>query len=197
MNANYFASPSKPCGMSPASLKTSKFLSLVLRHQPEVIGLTLDAQGWADVADLSARANANGVALDEGTLVEIVATSDKKRFALSGDGRHIRDSQGHSLDIALELQAVVPPDLLFHGTAARFLSSIRAQGLVPGSRQYVHHSGDRTAAHKVGSRHGPPVVLRVRAGAMAAGGHLFYCSENGVWLAHAVPAAFIGFDEAP
>ena len=126
-------------------------------------------------------------------LEQVVAENDKKRFAISEDGERIRANQGHSVDIDLALTASEPPELLYHGTASRFLDSIRATGLHSASRQHVHLSGDEPTATKVGQRHGKPVVLVVRARAMAAAGHLFYFSQNGVWLTERVPVEFINF----
>jgi putative RNA 2'-phosphotransferase len=170
---------------------SSKFLSYVLRHAPESIGLTLDANGWVAVDELLAKAGAAGRRLDRTTLEEIVATSDKKRFTLSDDGSRIRAAQGHSVEVALGLQPVTPPGTLYHGTATRFLDAIRAEGLKPGSRQQVHLSADAATATAVGSRHGKPVVLRVAAGAMHVAGHSFFRADNGVWLTDHVPSQFL------
>ncbi len=177
--------------MSDELVRTSKFLSLILRHQPEKIGLTLDANGWADVDELILRANEAGKRLNRNLLDRIVAENDKKRFAFSEDGTRIRASQGHSIDIDLALTPSTPPDVLYHGTASRFVESIRAEGLHSGNRQHVHLSLDVATATMVGSRHGKPVVLVIRAGEMVAAGHQFYLSANGVWLTELVPAAFI------
>lgn len=173
----------------------SKFLSLVLRHQPEVIGLTLDRQGWADVEELLEKCRQHGRPLDLETLREVVANNDKKRFVFSENGRRIRASQGHSLDIDLGYEPAVPPDLLFHGTARRFLDAIRGVGLRRQSRQHVHLSPDKATAEAVGRRHGQPVILVVDSAAMHAAGHKFFLSENGVWLTEAVPADYLAFPE--
>jgi putative RNA 2'-phosphotransferase len=170
---------------------SSKFLSYVLRHAPESIGLALDANGWASVDELLAKAEGVGKRLDRAALKEIVATSDKKRFTLSEDGSRIRAAQGHSVDVALGLEPVAPPETLYHGTATRFLEAIRAEGLKAGSRQQVHLSADAATATAVGSRHGKPVVLRVAAGAMHAAGHAFFRADNGVWLTDYVPPQFL------
>lgn len=177
--------------MDPALVRTSKFLSLVLRHRPEQIGITLDAAGWVAVDELLAAARRTGFPLDRATLERVVAENDKRRFALSPDGQRIRASQGHSVGVDLGLEAQAPPDVLFHGTAARFLESIRSEGLKAGSRTHVHLSADEATARVVGRRHGSPVVLRVKAGAMHRDGHEFYRSDNGVWLARAVPAKYL------
>lgn len=177
--------------------RTSKFLSLVLRHQPEAIGLTLDDGGWVEVDRLIAQAVAHGKPLDRELLEEIVATNDKKRFAFSPDGRRIRASQGHSVRVELGLSPQTPPATLFHGTATRFLASIEAQGLVPGSRQHVHLSADVETAERVGARHGKPLVLPIQAAAMHRDGHVFFLSENGVWLTDAVPVRYIELQREP
>lgn len=174
--------------------RISKFLSLILRHQPEVIGLALDASGWTDIGTLLAQAEKHGKAISLDDLLEVVETSDKQRFAISDDGQRIRANQGHSIEgIDLGLTAVAPPDMLYHGTASRFIDSIRASGLNPGSRHHVHLSAHLDTAVKVGTRHGKPVVLVVNAGAMQRLGHVFYRSANGVWLTDRVPVEFIQF----
>lgn len=177
--------------MNSERVRVSKFLSLVLRHEPECIGLSLDEAGWASIDELLRLAAAAGQEITRDVLLEIVATSDKQRFALSPDGERIRANQGHSISIDLGLAPVAPPRLLFHGTASRFLESILANGLRPGARQHVHLSADDATARRVGQRHGSPVVLRVDAAAMHAGGHAFYRSANGVWLTAAVPPRYL------
>jgi len=179
--------------MAADLFKMSKFLSLVLRHQPEKIGLALDANGWADVEDLIRLANHHGTRLTRPLLERLVAENDKQRFALSDDGERIRASQGHSVEVDLALPPALPPEVLYHGTAARSVASIRAGGLHAGNRQHVHLSPDVSTATRVGQRHGKPVVLVVRAGAMAAAGHTFFLSANGVWLTDRVPVEFLGF----
>ncbi len=169
----------------------SKFMSLVLRHEPEKIGLQLDAQGWADVDDLLQRMADHGVALDRHILQAVVETNDKQRFALSDDGLRIRASQGHSIQVDLGLEALQPPAWLYHGTVARFVGAIREQGLRPGERQHVHLSLDRQTAQQVGARRGAPVILSVNAGRMHADGHVFHRSANGVWLTAHVPPRYI------
>jgi putative RNA 2'-phosphotransferase len=182
--------------VDPGLVKLSKFMSLVLRHKPGEIGLVLDENGWADVAELIARANLKGVRLTRSDLLTIVETNDKKRFALSDDGARIRASQGHSIEVDLALSPIAPPARLFHGTASRFVESIRAQGLVRGRRQHVHLSPDETTATKVGQRHGKPIVLQVLSGSMHQAGRLFYFSANGVWLTEHVPAEYLVFPPA-
>lgn len=180
--------------MNPTNLvPISKFLSQILRHRPGKIGLTLDDNGWADVAELLEKSAAKGMQIDRETLQIVVDTNDKKRFAFSDDGLRIRASQGHSIDIDLDLPPQTPPEILFHGTAETSVKSIRREGLLPMRRQHVHLSKDIETAQKVGGRHGKAVVLTVQAGAMARKRFKFYQSENGVWLTDAVPPEFIVF----
>jgi len=169
----------------------SKFLSFVLRHHPEKIALTLDGEGWASVDELVALANAGGHDLDRKTIEAVVAGSDKQRFAFSDNGKRIRANQGHSVDISLGLSATVPPDILYHGTASRFLNSIRSAGLHAGQRQHVHLSREAQTAAQVGARHGSPVVLAIDTKAMNVDGYHFFLSKNGVWLTAAVPPQYI------
>lgn len=173
--------------------KISKFLSYVLRHRPDEIGLTLDPNGWVPVADLIERSRAASVVLTEDLVREIVRSNDKRRFALSDDGTRIRASQGHSVEVDLALEPRQPPEVLFHGTAVRFLDDIRREGLRPMTRRHVHLSPDEPTAAKVGRRHGKPVVLRVDAGEMWRAGRAFFLSDNGVWLTDGVEPAFIRF----
>jgi len=169
----------------------SKFLSYVLRHAPGSIGLALDDNGWAGVDELLAKATGTGIVIDRETLEEIVVTSEKKRFTLSADGTRIRAAQGHSVEVVLGVEPIEPPETLYHGTATRFLDSIRAEGLQAGSRQQVHLSADEATATAVGQRHGKPVVLRVAAGEMHRQGHAFYRADNGVWLTDSVRTQFL------
>jgi putative RNA 2'-phosphotransferase len=173
--------------------QTSKFLSLVLRHQPEMIGISLDPQGWVEVADLLRQLSANGHPIDRDFLAHVVATNEKQRFAFSADGNQIRANQGHSIAIDLALEPMVPPDLLFHGTVAEYVPLIVADGLRKMSRQHVHLSADLETAMNVGGRRGKPVILHVQAKALHAAGHVFFCSANGVWLTDHVPPGFIDF----
>lgn len=169
----------------------SKFLSIVLRHEPGAVGLRLDENGWVSVDEL-VRAFANhGKPLTRAELEEIVAGSDKRRFALSPDRSLIRANQGHSVQVDLALPATLPPDVLFHGTVERYLSAIRAQGLLKGQRQHVHLSASRELAVIVARRRGEPYVLEIDARGMAESGLVFYRSENGVWLTDHVPARFL------
>lgn len=174
-------------------VKTSKFLSLVLRHEPGKIGLTLDSNGWVEVQDLLDRLTEHGKQINRQILEHVVATNDKKRFSFSDDGSRIRANQGHSVEVDLALPPQTSPDVLFHGTATRFLDSIREKGLIPGDRQHVHLSCDEATAIKVGQRHGKPTVLIVRASEMQRAGIVFFCSDNGVWLTEHVAPKFIDF----
>lgn len=178
--------------MSKPLEKTSKFLSLVLRHEPDRIGLQLDNQGWASIDELLAKASTH-LPLTEELLQRVVSTSDKKRFAISEDGRRIRANQGHSVQVELGLQPQTPPGTLYHGTATRFLDSIRQQGLLRGERHHVHLSAHIDTALAVGKRHGQAVMLTVKAAQMQQAGHVFFCSDNGVWLTEHVPVEFIVF----
>ena len=171
--------------------RISKFLSLVLRHEPEKAGLKLDHAGWVTVDELLAGCIAAGMPITREDLATVVAQSDKKRFAFSEDGTRIRANQGHSVEVELALPPVAPPEFLFHGTADRFLESIRRSGLSKQQRRHVHLSAAREFATEVGKRHGRPVVLRVAAGEMSRHGHIFFCSANGVWLTESVPPQFL------
>lgn len=175
--------------MRASLVRTSRFLSRVLRHAPGSIGLALDESGWADIDQLIERAGAHGVAIDRAMLDEIVAGNDKQRYAI--DGTRIRARQGHSIDVDLGLAPIEPPARLYHGTATRFLKAILKDGLHRGRRRHVHLSADVDTARRVGARHGMPAVLGVRAQAMHAAGHAFYRSENAVWLVEHVPPAYI------
>ncbi|MFF9628508.1 MULTISPECIES: RNA 2'-phosphotransferase [Streptomyces] len=173
------------------TVKVSKYLSRHLRHQPERIGLVLDEQGWVAVDDLLRALARHGVPLTRTELEHVVATNDKRRFALDGD--RIRASQGHTVAVDLGLPPAVPPSLLHHGTVAAALEAIRAEGLRPMNRHHVHLSPDRETAVRVGSRRGRPVVLTVDAGAMHRDGHVFHVSANGVWLTAHVPPRHLVF----
>lgn len=172
-------------------VEVSKFLSYVLRHHPEAVGVTLDPEGWIAIDELLAALAAHGRALTRAELEEVVATSDKKRFAL--DRERIRANQGHSIEVDLALAPQAPPEVLFHGTVDRFLESIRAKGLLKGQRTHVHLSADLDTAKKVGARRGKPVILEIDAAAMLTAGHVFFRSDNGVWLVETVPASYIRF----
>ena len=169
---------------------TSKFISLILRHRPEVIGITLDEHGWANVDELLAGISRTRP-LDMAGLEEIVRTDEKQRYAFNADKTKIRANQGHSVPVDVELQPVTPPALLYHGTGEKYVSSIEARGLIPKTRLYVHLSGDYDTAGKVGARHGKPRVYQIDAARMAADGYVFYRSVNGVWLTKQVPPRYL------
>jgi putative RNA 2'-phosphotransferase len=173
--------------------RVSKFLSLVLRHDPGVIGIVLDRNGRVEVDTLLSQCRAHGKDISRAILEDVVASNAKRRFALSDDGRRIRASQGHSVEVDLAYDPADPPDVLFHGTVATALPAIEAEGLSRMQRHHVHLSRDVATAAAVGGRRGVPVILRIRAGAMARDGHVFYLSQNGVWLTEHVPAAYIEF----
>lgn len=173
------------------SLKnTSKYLSLILRHKPETIGITLDEHGWAKVDDLIA-----GIAKTHSCnmeiLEEIVDTDEKQRYSFNEDKTLIRANQGHSIAVDVELEEAAPPKELWHGTGEKYTASIEAQGLIPKSRLYVHLSKDRETAVKVGGRHGKPVLYRIKSGEMRADGYSFFLSKNGVWLTKEVPVRYL------
>ena len=174
--------------------RISKFLSLILRHNPAKINLELDKNGWADVNELLSKAAKNKVKFTLEELKEIVKSNDKKRFSFNQDNTKIRANQGHSLkNIDLELTNIEPPAFLYHGTVAKFMEAIKEKGLLKMSRQHLHLSKDRETAVKVGSRRGKPIILSIRAMDMHNKGHEFYCSANGIWLTNHVPAEFIDF----
>ena len=181
--------------MSKQDINKSKFLSLVLRHQPETIGLALDPNGWVDVDELLDALEEHGRAMSIPELEKIVRENDKQRFILSEDRRRIRANQGHSVPVDLQLQPQTPPDMLYHGTVEAFMESILANGLQKGQRHHVHLSRDLTTATKVGQRRGKPVILEVAAAEMHREGHVFYVSANGVWLTEFVPPRFIKMHE--
>lgn len=177
-------------------VRLSKFLSLVLRHEPHKAGLTLDAAGWVEVDALLRGCTAAGKEITRAQLETIVAESDKQRFAFSEDRKRIRANQGHSIEVELEYAPAEPPEVLYHGTADRFLESIRAQGLLKGRRHHVHLSAERGVALEVGRRHGRPVVIVVAAATMGRAGHVFFRSANGVWLTERVPVEFMRVEES-
>ena len=171
--------------------RLSVFISLVLRHRPEEANVVLDEHGWADVEELLAGIRDTGREIDRDVLEEIVATDKKQRYSFNQDKTLIRANQGHSIPVDVELKEGEPPEFLYHGTAERFLDSIRKEGLKPMSRLYVHLSRDAEYARKIGQRHGSPVVLQIRSGDMFRGHHKFYLSENGVWLTRSVAPEYL------
>jgi putative RNA 2'-phosphotransferase len=183
--------------MSKKDVSNSKFLSLVLRHQPETIGVSLDPNGWIDVEVLLGAMAQHGRTLSREDLERLVRESDKQRFALSEDGKRIRANQGHSVEVDLALAPQTPPEILYHGTVDRFLDSILSTGLRKGERHHVHLSANLETAEKVGQRRGQPVILEIRSGDMHRAGVPFFLSDNGVWLVDHVPTEFIVHKEAP
>lgn len=180
-----------------ASLRhTSRFLSYVLRHNPDALSLTLAPGGWADVDTLIARAREDGRTLSRDRLRRVMAAGEKTRFALSPDGTKIRARYGHSIDVDLDLEPTVPSGRLYHGTPRSALDAIRREGLRPQSRQYVHLSATRKEAESVGRRHGAPVVLVVDAPALHDAGHTLYRATDAVWLTRHVPPAYLTIPEA-
>ncbi|MET8605072.1 RNA 2'-phosphotransferase [Streptomyces rubiginosohelvolus] len=179
------------------TVKVSKYLSKHLRHQPERIGITLDENGWVGVETLLSAAALHGFAISRAELDHVVTVNDKRRFTVESDGAadvdgdRIRANQGHTVAVDLDLPPAEPPAYLYHGTVARVMDAIRAEGLRPMARHHVHLSPDRETATRVGARRGRPLVLTVDAGAMHRAGHVFRVSANGVWLADAVPPEFL------
>ena len=171
--------------------KTSKFLSYVLRHHPEIIGLHLDENGWANVDELITKSTNDSQGFTFEELDEIVQTNDKKRFIFNEDKTTIRANQGHSIDINLALIPQQPPEFLYHGTAQRNIESILEKGIEKRSRQHVHLSQDIETATKVGMRHGKPIILTINTEKMFDDGIEFYLSENNVWLTDFVDATYI------
>lgn len=170
--------------------KTSKFISLILRHKPETIGITLDEHGWANVKELI-----EGISktrpFDMEMLEEIVRTDNKQRYSFNEDKTLIRANQGHSIPVDVELPVTQPPEYLYHGTGQKYVESIDKSGLIPKNRLYVHLSADTETAVKVGSRHGNPVLYRVKSGLMQNDGYTFFRSVNGVWLTKEVPVKYL------
>ena len=171
--------------------QVSKFLSLVLRHEPEAASITLDPAGWAVIDELAAGAASKGKPISRADIERIAATSEKKRFTISDDGRRIRAAQGHSVSVELGLKPSVPPEFLWHGTAETSLASIRTTGLKPGKRRHVHLSPDPITARNVGMRHGRPVVLQVATLEAHDDGQAFWLAENGVWLTDSIAYRYI------
>lgn len=170
--------------------ETSKFLSLILRHKPEVIGISLDEHGWAKVDEVI-----EGISktreFNKDILVKIVQQDNKQRYSFNEDQTLIRANQGHSIPVDVELDVVEPPEILWHGTGEKYVSSIERKGLIPKSRLYVHISGDRETAYQVGQRHGKAVIYKVLAGKMHEDGYVFFRSKNGVWLTKEVPVRYL------
>ena len=179
-------------GQKKMASLTSKsvFLSLILRHKPEVVGLTLDPNGWVNVNDLieAVKSHKKGFTLRE--LLDIVNRDEKGRYSIRNNGSFIRANQGHSA-IEIEFDSAVPPTVLYHGTAKNNIPSIMSMGLTKQSRHHVHLTSDYDTAVAVGRRHGSPIVLTIAAERMVADGTIFYLSENGVWLVGGVSPEYI------
>ena len=171
-------------------IEISRFISLILRHKPSEIGIELDEHGWANVNELISGINKRRP-FTMAQLEEIVSSDDKQRYSFNEDKTLIRANQGHSVPVDVELEEVTPPDVLYHGTGEKYLSSINAMGLIPKSRLYVHLSGYTETAQNVGKRHGTPVILAVDCKQMVADGYTFYLSVNGVWLTKEVPCRYL------
>jgi putative RNA 2'-phosphotransferase len=171
--------------------KLSKFLSLILRHNPGLIGIQLNEQGWADVEALIYKMNEYGKNIDKEILDKLVEIDNKKRYAFNNDKTKIRASQGHSIIIDLGYSPETPPEFLYHGTASQFVDSILKSGIQKRGRHHVHLSPDIATAVNVGKRHGKPVVFEIKANDMFVHGFVFFISENGVWLTNEVPARFL------
>ena len=183
--------------MSKKDVSQSKFLSLVLRHEPDKIGIALDPHGWIEVGVLLEAMARHGRRMESAELEWLVRESDKQRFALSEDGKRIRANQGHSVEVDLDLPPRTPPEILYHGTVARFIDSIKVTGLQKQARHHVHLSEDVATMIKVAERRGKPVLLEIRAGDMHRAGRVFLLTANGVWLTDHVPADYITFPIKP
>lgn len=171
--------------------KSSVFISLILRHKPEVINIELDNRGYANVDELITGINNTGRKIDFEILEEIVKTDNKSRYSFNEDKTKIRANQGHSVKVDVELKESIPPKVLYHGTATKFYDSIMKKGLIKGSRLYVHLSKDIETASKVGLRHGELVLLKINSEEMYRDGYKFYVSKNEVWLTDFVPKKYI------
>ena len=169
---------------------TSKFVSLILRHKPETIGIQLDEHGWANVEELIAGISKTRE-FNREILEEIVRMDSKQRFSFNEDKTKIRANQGHSISVDVELSEAIPPETLWHGTGEKYVASIDQQGLIPKGRLYVHLSADAATATKVGSRHGKPVLYIVKTKEMHDDGYKFFLSKNGVWLTKEVPVKYL------
>ena len=169
----------------------SRYMSLILRHKPEVIEITLDEHGWASVNDLICGIEKNNPGFNMDILEQIVRTDSKQRYSFNDDKSLIRANQGHSINVDVELKEKEPPEYLYHGTGEKYVKSINQGGLIPKSRLYVHLSKDIETAENVGKRHGKEVVYRINSGQMYRDGYKFYLSENGVWLTKEVPVKYL------
>jgi putative RNA 2'-phosphotransferase len=175
------------------TIKISKFLSLVLRHEPDTIGITLDENGWTSVPSLIAKLGPNFPGFNMAMLEEVVSTNSKKRFSFNGDKTMIRANQGHSVEVDLDYEPVLPPEILYHGTVDEFIQAIEQEGLQKMSRHHVHMSQDQATAITVAIRRGKALILKVKAGEMHRDGFDFFRTPNGVWLTDHVPAKYLIF----
>lgn len=173
-------------------ISTGKFIALILRHNPSAAGMSVDEHGWADTDELLEKL---GITME--FLEEIVRLDNKGRFTFNDDRTQIRANQGHSIPVDVGLEESLPPDILYHGTGEKFVSSIEREGLIPKSRLYVHLSTSYDTALSVGSRHGRPVVFLVDAARMRDDGIPFFISKNGVWLTKRVDVKYIEKITAP
>ena len=169
----------------------SRYMSLILRHKPDVIGISLDEHGWANVEELIQGIAKNNPGFNKEILEEIVRTDNKQRYSFNDDKTLIRANQGHSIPVDVELEEKEPPEYLYHGTGEKYVESINRQGLIPKSRLYVHLSKNVKTAESVGERHGRPIVYLVHSGKMYKDGYKFYLSANGVWLTKKVPVEYL------
>lgn len=169
----------------------SKFLSLILRHKPETVGITLDSNGWTEVEKLLEACARHGNAFSREELEEVVRTNEKKRFAFDENRTRIRASQGHSIDVEIEFEEKTPPEILYHGTAEKNVETIKQKGLMKMQRHHVHLSSDVETALSVGKRYGKPFVFKIKTAEMLAQGYKFFISANGVWLTDEVPPMFL------
>ena len=177
--------------MKNDDITLGKFISLILRHEPETIGITLDSEGWADTRELIDGINASGHTISMETLERIVRENSKQRYSFNDDRSKIRANQGHSIPVEVKMREAVPPERLYHGTADRFLDSIKRDGIRTMNRQYVHLSKDVETAFTVGRRHGRPAVLVIDTEAMTADGYVFRISDNGVWQSEDIPWRYV------
>lgn len=177
--------------LSKEEVKISKFVSLVLRHKPENIGLTLSKDGWANVHELIEKIKATGRNINKDILERVVLYNDKKRFSFNENHTLIRANQGHSIDVDLGFEEKEPPEILFHGTSIDNIDSIKKEGIKKMNRLHVHLSLTEDIAKKVGERHGKPIIIKINSKQMYEDGIKFYLSENKVWLCYYVDSKYI------
>ncbi len=176
-------------------IKISKYLSKYLRHRPDRIGIQLAPGGWVPVSQLLDACQKHNFPIQLTELKQVVAQNDKQRFSFDSTGTLIRANQGHSIEIDLQLEPVIPPNILYHGTSSGAVESILKEGISKMSRNHVHLSTAIETARRVGSRHGIPAILTVDAAAMHSDSYTFYCSDNGVWLVDFVPAKYLNISQ--